>query len=158
MANLRESMWAFLLGGAAILLAAIVGSAHSGYLGPTAVQGPPPGGRGGPPGGIDMRILMQLDLTDAQQEQIKALLDQQRTESQPYQEQLWQAREAMQAAVEADTFDEAAVRGLAVAEGQATTELSVIRARTGAAIYKLLTTEQRAQLTELRQRRRPPAP
>jgi Spy/CpxP family protein refolding chaperone len=158
MANLRESMWALLLGGAAILVAAIVGSAHSGYLGPTSVQGPPPGGPGGPPGGMDMRLLLQLDLTDAQQQQIKALLDQQRTDLQPYQEQLWQAREAMQAAVEADTFDEAVVRGLAVSEGQATTELSVIRARTQAAISRLLTTEQRAKLAELRQQRRPPAP
>jgi Spy/CpxP family protein refolding chaperone len=61
----------------------------------------------------------------------------------------------MRAAVEAETFDEAVVRELAVMEGQAMAELSVIRARTEATIYELLTPEQRAKLAELGQQRRP---
>ena len=138
-----------------MLAAASVWSSDLEYFGAGVDQGPPPGG---PPRDMDMRMYAQLDLTSAQREQIRALRVQERTESETYMEQLMQARESMRAAVEADVFDEAAARAAAVLEGQATTELSVIRARTEAAVYKLLTAEQRAKLAELRQQRRPPAP
>lgn len=116
---------------------------------------PPPGGPGGR-GGMDQRLLDQLRLTSEQKEQISALREQEFSDSRTYHEQLRQARESMQAAVEASTFDESAVRTIAALEGQATAELSVIRARTSSAIYQLLTETQRTKLAELRQQYRPP--
>lgn len=131
-----------------------------------AAQGPgggppqgPPRGPGGPQGpGGEERLFRELNLTDAQKEQIKTLREKQHTDAETYHEQLRQTREQMRAAIESATFDEAAVRALAVKEGQAVTELSVIGARTEAAIYQVLTAEQRAKLATMREQRRPPRP
>lgn len=117
---------------------------------------PPPGGPGGP-GGMEQRLLDQLSLSSEQKEQIITLRKQEFSASQAYREQLHQARESMQTAIEASTFDEDAVRAIATLEGQATTELSVIRAHTWSAIYQLLTETQRIQLATLRQQFIPPA-
>ncbi len=117
---------------------------------------PPPSGGPGGPGGLDQRLLDQLNLSTEQKEQISALREAEFSASQAYREQLHQARESMQAAIEASTFDETAVRTIASMEGQATTELSVIRARTWSAIYQLLTETQRSKLADLRQQFRPP--
>ncbi len=62
----------------------------------------------------------------------------------------------MRAAVEAKTFDEAAVRALIAKETQIMTELQVIRTRTENATYNLLTAEQKTKLTELHSHHGPP--
>lgn len=156
MKSRKQYLIAIALAGAGLMLGIIADRSHASNLGATTVQGPPP-----PPNGpriLDQRQLDQLNLTDAQKEQIKALRDQERTASQSYQDQLRQVQDSILAAVEGSPFDEAAVRALAAAEGQAVAELSVIGARTAAAIYQLLTTDQRAKLAELQQQQpHPPA-
>lgn len=56
----------------------------------------------------------------------------------------------MQPLIEAPAFDEAAARALAQNMMQVQIEIHLIQARTEAAIYQLLTPEQKAKLAELR--------
>ncbi len=125
--------------------------------GPGGHQPPPPGqrGPGGPPRGEDP-MFSQLNLTDAQKQQIKALHEKARTDSEAYHDQLEGSREQMHAIVEAATFDEAAARVLLAKEAQVETELKLIRIRTDNAIYNVLTAEQKAKLDQLRRNHMPP--
>jgi Spy/CpxP family protein refolding chaperone len=119
----------------------------------------PPGGPGGPGGwgGADIEHLaFDLGLTESQIGQIRALRDEARTASQPYEEQVRKAEEGIRTIVESGTFDEQAVRTLAASEASAQIELRVIGARTEAATLALLTDEQRATLAKMQQR--PPRP
>lgn len=154
-----------------VLVAAAVGlamaSTRSGAAGPAHGQdgrpqerhmGPPPGGPGrGGPGGIE-HLLFDIDLTTAQLEQIKTLTAAQRKADAAGHDQLREVGDKMRALVEADTFDEAAVRALAVSEAAITTELRVSSARTEAAVYHVLTAEQKAALSKLRDERPPREP
>jgi Spy/CpxP family protein refolding chaperone len=128
---------------------------QGGQAGPP--QGPPPGGPGGGPQGIE-RLLFEVNLTAAQLEQVKTLVAAQREAGATYDEQLRQVGEKMRAIVEAATFDEAAARKLALQEAAAMAELRVLGARTEAAIYQLLTDEQKTALADLRDQQpaRPP--
>lgn len=110
-----------------------------------------PGGRGGPRGGD--RIFRQLDLTDAQKTQIKALHEKQRDEAKANHDQLRAIREQMRPLIENSAFDETAVRALLAKETQLMTEMQVVDARTRNAVFNLLTTEQKAKLAELRSKR-----
>jgi Spy/CpxP family protein refolding chaperone len=158
-----------------VVIAAVVGSAlltataaasAAAFLGgndvavPQEPQGPPPPGigphgRGGPGGrgGLD-RMVFELDLTQAQIDQVKALRDAARTASEPFEQQMRKAGDGIRAAIESGSFDEDAVRTLAAGESKANIELRVIGARTDAAILKLLTAEQREALKTMR----PPHP
>lgn len=154
-----------------VLLAAAVGLATAGgSLGATAVAvshegvrqapvgappGPPPGPRGGP-GGRLMDRVFGLDLSADQLAQVQALRTADREAGATYQETLRSIGKDLQAAIQADTFDEDAVRALVRKEAAATTELRVIGARTDAAVYKLLTTEQKTALAKLQERKGPP--
>jgi Spy/CpxP family protein refolding chaperone len=152
----KQLIFAITLAGAALLLGFAGGSApFSSLPAATVQQGPPPPPFGGP-GGLDQRLLDQLSLTNDQQTQISALLDGQRTDAQPIRNELMEARDAIRAVVEASTYDDGAVVAQAVIVGQATAELTVLRARTEAAIYQLLTIEQRAMLAALRKQMGPP--
>jgi Spy/CpxP family protein refolding chaperone len=118
---------------------------------PGMAQGPGGGrGPGGPRGGGPGLPFAQLDLTEEQKTQIKALHEKARTDSETYHEQLKPVRESLRTAIESSTFDEAAVRALLVKEAQLMTELNVIRTRTENAVYNLLTAEQKTKLAELR--------
>lgn len=117
--------------------------------GPPPPPPPPPPGRGG----LD-RAVFALDLTQAQIEQVQALRDAARTASEPYEQQVGKAEQDIRAAIESASFDEDAVRAAATSQAKAITELRVIRARTDAGIYKLLTAEQREALKSQRGPRR----
>lgn len=118
---------------------------------------PPPPGPGGPggPGGLGP-MLFELDLSATQIGQIKRLQDEARTASQPYEEQLRQVEDSLRTATRQATFAEDAVRTLLASEVKPMTELRVIRARTDAAIWRLLTTDQQAALAQMQQH--PPRP
>lgn len=119
-----------------------------------AVAQPPwaRGGQGGGPGGgnVEDRFARLLSLTDAQKTQIKNLREQAQTASKPYFEQIKPITEQMHKLIEAPAFDEAAARALAQKMSQLQTEIHLIQAKTEAAIYQLLTPEQKAKLVELR--------
>jgi Spy/CpxP family protein refolding chaperone len=114
------------------------------------MSGPPPGPRGGGgPGGIG-RMLFELNLTAAQLEQVKSLMEAERAAAAPFHEIVRGLHERMRAAVESGAFDEAAVRAIAVEEAAAATELRILGARTQSAIFGLLTDEQKKAMAEAR--------
>lgn len=134
--------------------------AGPGMMGPgQGMRGGPggPGGRGGPGGpGGPMGILgpglRALDLTEAQQKQVQAILDGQREEQQAIGEKLRTARQALGEAIAAETFDEAAVRAKAAEVASIEADQAVLQAKTYAAVRALLTPEQVKKLNEMRGR------
>ncbi|MDX2029678.1 MAG: Spy/CpxP family protein refolding chaperone [Blastocatellia bacterium] len=109
-----------------------------------------PGGPGGPRGG-DHRF-RELNLTDAQKAQVKAIHEKQREEAEALHEQMRGIHEQMRPLVEAAAFDEAAVRALLAKEAAIATELKLIEARGQNAVFNVLTAEQKATLAERRPR------
>ncbi len=95
------------------------------------------------PGKRFSRMARKLDLTEAQREQVKAILESERVAVAPLRKQLAEAREKIRRAVETEPFDEAAVRALAASQNDARVELAVSRARVRSRIHALLTPEQR---------------
>ena len=123
---------------------------------PDRQMGPPQGPRGGGPGGLEP-LLFELDLAAGQLEQVKALTTAQREAEAPSRDELRQIGEEMRALIEADTFDESAVRDLAAREAALTAGLRLAAARTESAIFQLLTADQKAALKKLRDQQ-PPRP
>lgn len=115
--------------------------------------GPPPAGRGGLP----PHVFEKLDLTDAQKQQIEALHTSSRDSGKEYFEKVGTADEQLRTMVESGSFNEESARQIVVAKASAQTELELIRLRTDAAIFGILTVEQKAQLARMRDER-PPFP
>ncbi len=116
--------------------------------------GPPPPREGG-------RLALHfLDLTDAQKAQIKTIQDSEDAQAETLFDKLRAAHDALAAATAKGQFNEAQVRALAAAIAQQEIELTVTRARKDAAIYLVLTAEQRAKLDQFQaehEAHRPPA-
>jgi periplasmic protein CpxP/Spy len=134
---------------------------HARAQGPGGPGGGPGRGPGGP-GGPEQFLFAQLSLTDAQKEQVKSIRESARAASEPFREQLKTVRDEIQAATANGAFDEATVRAIAAKAAPAEVELAVIDARTRAAVYNVLTPEQRTKLAalqaEFEQRRGGPRP
>ncbi|MGE5239579.1 MAG: Spy/CpxP family protein refolding chaperone [Chloroflexota bacterium] len=114
--------------------------------------GPP--GEDGPDGRFERhldRMAEVLGLSDAQKEQISALVKAEQEKNAPLRQQLAEYREQIRQASLAETFDEAAVRAIAGKEAQLKTELIVSRARVKSQINALLTPEQRVQADKIHQ-------
>lgn len=103
-------------------------------------------GRGGP-----MRLLRELDLTDAQREQVKAIFDEARTSG--TMKRMMEARKALEDAVQSGTADEGTLRQLAYDLGEVEGDAAVERAQIHARILQLLTPEQREKLQTLQKER-----
>lgn len=91
----------------------------------------------------------KLDLTDAQQAQVKAILAKERPVIQPLMLQMAQGHAQLRDQVINGTFDEAKVREMASQQTQAMTELMVQHARIGSELVQILTPEQKTKLTAL---------
>ncbi len=128
---------------------------------PAAAMAHGPHGGGGPhgpgapgPGFIVERLAERLELSAEQRADIEALMAAHRARVEPWHEELAAAREAVRGAVEAETFDEEAIRAAAAEVARLEVELAVERARFGAELGSVLTREQQAALAELRESRR----
>jgi len=100
-------------------------------------------------------------LTDAQRQQFDAVAKKYQSRVQPMMDELRTLRDALETAVMADTFDEAAIRQKSSEVGAAETELAVLQAQIiNAEILPLLTSEQKRFVQQQRgmQRRPPPPP
>ena len=151
------------------VLSATIGVAVSAKIGPRGqdpVQGPGPGGqgmmgrgmgmRGGPggPGGGPLGFLgpgaAELNLTDAQREKIRTIVQSHQDEMKAVGDRMATARKALDDAITADTFDEAAIRAkaseIAAVEGDA----AVLRARVHLEAWPVLTPEQQQKAKELK--------
>lgn len=121
--------------GAAVLLvaAAAIAEGRHGY-----------GGRGG-----FRHMLKQLDLTSAQQEQVKAIWTKEKPTLQPLMQQLRQNHSAMNALVASGPFDEAKTTALATQNSQTIIQLQVEHARIKSEIMQILTADQKAKLAQM---------
>jgi len=138
---------------APFLLAVLIGSLTFAY-GQTKNDFPMRGGKDfGAPHGLHPRLLEQLELTDAQKEQIGKLHEKSRADSQTHFDKIKVVQEQLKDAVGEGNFDESLVRQIIARRNQAMTELEIIRLRTDAAIYKILTAEQIARLGVLEKQR-----
>ena len=89
-----------------------------------------------------------LNLTDAQQTEMKSIFAEARQSSQPVRQQLRQTRQALDAAVKAD--DSAQIQQLSATQGAQMGQLAAIRATANAKMFKILTPEQQQKLSTLK--------
>ena len=140
--------------GVSAVVAALVGGGAFAYA-----QGPGPGGpRGGGPGfglrapqaGLSLRA---LDLTDAQQEQVRQLTQQNREQMRALMDRMRAAQESRRAAIEAFPFNEAQVRSAMQELADVEADLAVAQARLQSDIYALLSADQQQRLQKFRAER-----
>ena len=93
---------------------------------------------------VGRRIAQALNLTDAQKQQAKAIIQQARQTAQPLRQELKQNRQALMAAVQAGKGD-VEIHQLALTQGNLAGQLTAARAEAFAKIYGTLTPEQRAK-------------
>jgi Spy/CpxP family protein refolding chaperone len=92
----------------------------------------------------------QLNLTEAQQTQIKTILADERGKTAPLRQQLRQNEQAQNAATNG-SFDEAQARAFAGKQAQIMSDLMVEKQRAKSQIYSLLTPDQRQKALQLMQ-------
>jgi len=97
-------------------------------------------------------LLRRLNLTQAQQDQIKNVREQYRKDLQAARDKVRAAREKLREVRRADPPDENAVRTAATALGTAQAEIVALQTKLRAQTLKILTPEQQKQLRELRAR------
>jgi protein CpxP len=105
-----------------------------------------PGGFGGPGVALPLR---ELNLSDAQQQQIRDIRDRHREESQQIGERLRTAEEAQRHAVEATPVNEPLIRSTAQQLADVQADAAVQRAQVRSEMLSVLTADQRAQLSKL---------
>ncbi len=91
----------------------------------------------------------KLDLTDAQQAQVKAIMAKEKPALQPLMLQMAQGHSQLRNLVMSGSFDEAKARELASQQTPVLTELAVQYARIGSEMVQVLTPEQKTKLTAL---------
>ena len=131
---------------------------------PLVAQGPPPGGGpmgrggfgpgmrgpGGPGGPGMLGIPPGIDLTEEQRTQVRGIMESHRDQMQQVGEKVRTAREGLQALIEADTLDEAAVRAKAAEVGAAEADAAIMQAKIRAEVYQILTPEQLQKVKDFR--------
>ena len=131
---------AVMAGGAVAIFAQGGPGRGAGPLGPGG-----PGGRGFAAG----FALGQLDLSDAQKQQVRDIMQRHRQQSQPVMDRLQQAMRAQRAAINAVPVNEAAVRQAATALAAVEADMAVDQARMHADIFSILTVEQQEKAKQL---------
>ena len=94
----------------------------------------------------------QLNLTEAQQTQIKGIMADEKTKIKPLMQQLRQNQQAEDANING-TFDENQARAFAGKQAQLTADLIVEKERMRSQVYAVLTPEQRQKAQQLMQER-----
>jgi periplasmic protein CpxP/Spy len=113
---------------------------------------PPGAGQGGPGmgGAMRQRMLRNLNLTDAQKTQAKAIFQEERQTAQPLRAQMTQNRQALAAAVKNN--DAAQIQQLSIAAGHLQGQMLAIRSTARAKFYAILTPDQKAKADQVGQR------
>ncbi len=111
-------------------------------------QPPPP-----PMGEFSPRMMehlsRELNLTDAQQAEMKSTLDAARPTLEPLMQRMDELHKQLDAATANGHFDEAQVRAIATQQAQVMVELTVEHERMKAKLYNMLTPEQRAKADQM---------
>jgi Spy/CpxP family protein refolding chaperone len=95
----------------------------------------------------------QVDLTDAQQSEIKAIVETSRTGTENVRQQLLDSRKAMHSLVTGSDYNIEKVRELADQQASLRAELTVARIDTMHRTLQVLTSEQQAKVAMLREQR-----
>ncbi len=93
-----------------------------------------------------------LDLSSAQQDQIKGIMQKEKTTIAPLMQQMAQFHSQMSQLEQSGAFDEAKVRNLAGQQSQVMTEMIVQKARIKSEMLQVLTPDQKAKLAKLEAR------
>jgi protein CpxP len=104
---------------------------------------------GGGPGDMIEHMSRELNLTDAQKEQVKALFEAQKSTEEARHTTLEQLNKQIEAATANGQFDEATVRPLASQQAALMTEEMLDHMRLHSKIYSLLTAEQRTKADQM---------
>jgi protein CpxP len=111
------------------------------------------GGRLGAPGGAAFAFAVpvrELNLTDAQQDQIRDIVRQHRDEMQQAQTRLRDAREAQRKAIQALPVNEGAIRAITTQQvADAEADAAILQARVHSEVWAVLTPDQQAQAAKL---------
>ncbi len=135
-----------LIAGTAVLLASAIANSQT-----TSDAPPPPPmhghemGMGGPRMGF---LVKQLNLTDDQQAQMKAIMEKNHTTLKPLMQQSHQIDQQLRQYV-MGTYDEAKVRTLATQKAQIEAELTVAETRIHSQLFQLLTPDQQTKAKQL---------
>ena len=134
------------IGGIAVLVisVAILALGH-GFQGP----GGHGGGEGPPHGDMLEHMARALNLTDAQKQQVKAIMDSVMPIADGYHAKLEEIHKQIGAATANGQFDEAQVRTLANQQAQLEADLQVEHLRAMSKVYSILTAEQRVKAEEM---------
>jgi len=97
-------------------------------------------------------IARELNLTEAQKTQVKALFEAGQNTMTPLHQKMDEVHKQLESATENGQFDEAQVRALASQQAQLMAEMIVEHERMKSKIFSLLTAEQRAKATEMLKR------
>ena len=98
-------------------------------------------------------LLTQLNLADAQKQQVKQYFSDNKQAFKTNMLNLLKAKQAVNTAIEKNPSDESTIRSLSANVGTAQTELAAQRAKFDAFLQSILTTEQKQTLTTLQQKR-----
>ena len=90
-----------------------------------------------------------LDLTEAQQTQVKDIVAKEKPTLDSLSQQMKQGHDALKQLETSGTFDEAKVRTVASQQSQTMTELIVEKARIHSQLFQILTPEQKTKMTKL---------
>jgi Spy/CpxP family protein refolding chaperone len=129
---------------------AVLAMVVAGAVAIPVIAHPPQGGRGpgrGPAFDGALPILRGLNLTDAQREQIRAIIEAQRTGDTP-RRNLMDLERQLQAALLADTPDQQKIEELKTSIATASAAALAARVEMQSRIAQVLTPEQRAQARE----------
>lgn len=130
---------------AAVLAAlALVPAASQAYMGE---DGPPQAGK------HFKNMVKDLQLTAQQKQQVKDIFAKNRPQAEPLMKQFTAERRAMRGLIQADVFDEAAIRAQSAKMAAVEADLAVQRARVAQEIRAILTPEQIAKAKELQAQR-----
>jgi periplasmic protein CpxP/Spy len=146
--------------GVAAVAVVLAGAAGVYATGQDQNTSPPPRpfmGRGGPGGPMGMggplgmlpRLGRELQLTQSQRDQVRAIADSHRDEWKALADRLRTAHGALDAAMTADTIDETLIRAKSADLAAVEADMAVARAHAHAEVAQILTAEQKAKLKEL---------
>lgn len=117
-------------------------------------------GRRGKRGGHGMRgrgmgrMFKQLDLTEDQKAQMKAIREQSRESTKSLREQMKANRQQLQQLTDNGQFNEASVAAVAQQQGQIHAQMIVAKEKVKAQMFNVLTAEQKAKVAQLKAERK----
>lgn len=119
-------------------------------------QGPGEHRRGPGHGEMLEHMARELGLTDAQKQQVKAIMEGVESSTEGTREKLEDIHKQVEAATANGQFDEATIRNLANQQAQLESDMMVEHLRAMSKMYAVLTPEQRVKAEEMHKRMGPP--